>query len=398
MLRQLNLVDVLFFVVGAFAAYRGWSRGILGLVFELGGGFLGLLAGIALGGRIAGLFTDAAGLEAALISLLAVFAFLSIGQTIGYILGHRFGAYATNMRLGRLNEALGAVAGVILVTLVYWIVGSMFVHGPSRPVARALQRSAVLRKLNQTLHEPPNVLSYFQQYLNTANFPQVFAGLPPIGPPVRGPSNAEASRAIRAADQSTVRVVVPACGGTQLGSGWLAADSTIVTNAHVVAGGDDVQITSQAGENIAGTVVLFDEDTDVAVIHLSAPLNAPSLPLETASLGRNEPGATLGYPGNLGGRAEYSGAAIQARYDARGRDIYGRSIVVREVYALRANVRQGDSGGPFVLPNGRVAGVVFAASTTDSNTGYALTGAEVADEVAEGSQRSEPVSTGPCTH
>ena len=397
MLRNLNLLDILFLILAAFAAYRGWSRGLLGLVFELGGGFLGLLVGIAMGPRIAGLFTDVAGLEGALISLLVVFVFLSIGQTIGYILGHRSGAYAANMRLGRLNSALGAVAGALLITLVYWIVGSMFVQGPSRPVARALQRSAVLRGLNDTLHEPPNVLSYFQQYLNTADFPQVFAGLPPIGPPVRGPSNAEANRAIRAADQSTVRVVVPACGGTQLGSGWIAADSTVVTNAHVVAGGDDVQISSPAGENVAGDVVLFDEDTDVAIIRLASPLNAPALPLETSPLGRNEPGATLGYPGDLSGRAEYSGAAIQARYDARGRDIYGRSIVTREVYELRARVRQGDSGGPFVLPNGRVAGVVFAASTTDSNTGYALTGAEVQDEVAEGAQRSQAVSTGPCT-
>lgn len=394
----MNLVDILFLLFAGFAAYRGWSRGILGLVFELGGGFLGLLLGIALGSRIAGLFTDAAGLEGALISLLAVFVFLSIGQTIGYILGHRFGAYATNMRLGRLNSSLGAAAGVVLITLAYWIVGSLFVQGPSRPVAKALQRSAVLRSLNDTLHEPPNVLSYFQQYLNTANFPQVFAGLPPnIGPPVRLPSSAEANRAIRAADQSTVRVVVPACGGTQLGSGWVAADSTIVTNAHVVAGGSDVQVTSEAGETVAGSVVLFDENTDVAVIHLASPLSAPPLQLEVSGLGRGQPGATLGYPGDQGGRAEYSGAAIQARYEARGRDIYGRAVVTREVYELRANVRQGDSGGPFVMPDGRVAGVVFAASTTDGNTGYALTGAEVQDEVAEGSQRSEPVSTGPCT-
>jgi hypothetical protein len=43
-----------------------------------------------------------------------------------------------------------------------------------------------------------------------------------------------------------------------------------------------------------------------------------------------------------------------------------------------------------------VAGVVFAASTTDRNVGYALTGAEIADEVREGSTRTDPVSTGDC--
>jgi S1-C subfamily serine protease len=61
-------------------------------------------------------------------------------------------------------------------------------------------------------------------------------------------------------------------------------------------------------------------------------------------------------------------------------------------------VRQGDSGGPFVLSNGDVAGVIFAASTTDGDIGYALTAGEVADEIETGSGRTEAVGTGRCTH
>ena len=108
-------------------------------------------------------------------------------------------------------------------------------------------------------------------------------------------------------------------------------------------------------------------------------------------------GATLGYPGDADGQFVPTKAAVQAFYEATGRDIYGQALVTREVYELRARVEQGDSGGPFVLPDGRVAGVVFAASTTDADTGYALTGAEAEDEVMEGSQRTEPVDTGRCT-
>jgi hypothetical protein len=40
---------------------------------------------------------------------------------------------------------------------------------------------------------------------------------------------------------------------------------------------------------------------------------------------------------------------------------------------------------------------VFAASTTDSGRGFALTGAEVVDEVNAGISSSEQVSTGRCT-
>ena len=82
----------------------------------------------------------------------------------------------------------------------------------------------------------------------------------------------------------------------------------------------------------------------------------------------------------------------------RGKDIYGKRDVLREVYELRTPIRQGDSGGPFVVPDGRVAGVDFAASTTDADIGYALTGATVLRDVRTGSRRSAPVSTGACAH
>jgi S1-C subfamily serine protease len=110
---------------------------------------------------------------------------------------------------------------------------------------------------------------------------------------------------------------------------------------------------------------------------------------------RGQVGATLGYPG--GGELKAHPAAVQAVYDARGRDIYSQDEVTREVYEVRSPVRKGDSGGPFLLKDGTVIGVVFAASTTDSDVGYALTGAEVADELAEGRDRTDPVSTRGCT-
>jgi S1-C subfamily serine protease len=79
-----------------------------------------------------------------------------------------------------------------------------------------------------------------------------------------------------------------------------------------------------------------------------------------------------------------------------GRDIYGRSFVRRDVYELQAVVRPGNSGGPFVLTNGQVAGVVFAASTTDPTVGYALTSEQVVPLLASVRTRTDAVSTGDC--
>lgn len=394
----MSLADLVVVLLAGFASYRGWRKGLLGQLFELGGGFLGLLLGVALGPRIASLFTDKPGPEGALISLFAVFAFLSLGQAAGFIVGHRFGSAARQAKLGHVDQGLGSGFSVIITLVSFWLIGSMLIQGPVRPIAKSLQKSFVLETLNEVLPAPPNVLAYLQKYLNTSGFPQVFAGMPRApGPPVDLPTDAEARAAARKAIDSTLRIMVPACGGTQLGSGWIAGETTVVTNAHVVAGGEDVELQDHEGNAYTGNIVLFDSRTDIAVIRTTTTLAGPVLELDPTGHDRGEGGATLGYPGSREGALVTRPAAVQARFEAVGKDIYGRRDVPREVYELRARVRQGDSGGPFVLPTGEVAGLVFAASTTDGDIGYALTGSEIEDEVEDGLAATEEVSAGPCT-
>lgn len=394
----MNLVDVVVIVLAGLSAHRGWRLGLLGQVFELGGGFLGLVAGVAMGPRIASAFTDEAGLQRALISLIIVFISMSVGQTLGHLLGRHGGAMADRARLGSLNSGLGAGFGVVVTIVSFWLIGSLLVHGPSRSIAKPFRESRILELTNRALPPPPNLLAQFTQYLNTSGFPQVFAGLPPeLGEPVKLPSKKQARAVVEKTKSSVVRISVPACGGTQLGSGWVAAPSTVVTNAHVVSGGDDVVVRELEGAELSGTVVVFDPKTDVAVIRVNG-LTARPLALETRTLERGTSGASLGYPGNAGGQLVTHAAAVAAYYDdANGRDIYGRTEVSRDVYAIRSPVRQGDSGGPFVTFEGKVAAVVFAASTTDGDTGYALTGNEVADDIERGRTRTEAVGTGGCT-
>lgn len=63
---------------------------------------------------------------------------------------------------------------------------------------------------------------------------------------------------------------------------------------------------------------------------------------------------------------------------------------------LQTLVRPGNSGGPFVLPDGRVAGVVFAASSGEDDVGYAIAAGEVGDPLRNAVGRTTPVDTGPC--
>jgi S1-C subfamily serine protease len=70
--------------------------------------------------------------------------------------------------------------------------------------------------------------------------------------------------------------------------------------------------------------------------------------------------------------------------------------VHRRVYELQVTVRPGNSGGPFVLPGGRVAGLIFGAALTHEHLGYALTSPRLIPLVERAEGLSDAVATGRC--
>jgi S1-C subfamily serine protease len=318
----------------------------------------------------------------------------ALGDALGWYLGVRIWSIARRTGLGTVDAVAGSAVAGIAVVLAVWFVGFHLANGPFLELSNQIRGSAIIRSLDRALPRPPPVLAEARQFLNRFGFPEVFADLPPApAGPVRGPSQGEAREIAEPALGSTVQVVGEACGAIQEGSGFVAAPNYVVTNAHVVAGVAAPQVQEQGGGSQPATPVLYDPDLDIAILHVDRS-PGPTLALETGDVERGADGAVLGYPG--GGDLTFGPAAVRRQLNAIGRDIYGDSVVEREVYELQAEVHPGNSGGPFVLESGRVGGVVFAASTTDSTIGYAITASEVASKLDQAQRRTDRVSTQDC--
>jgi S1-C subfamily serine protease len=385
-----NLLDLAILALLAIAGLNGFRRGAALQLTAYAGLFAGLLAGALLAPSLAGLVSSP--LAQAVVAIVVLFSLAGIGDAIGWIIGSKFWALARESVFGVADSVAGSFVSILAVLLATWFVGFNLVNGPVPTVSRQIRSSAIIRGLDSFMPRPPSLLAEVRQFLNRFGFPEVFADLPPApGTPVNVPKNIRGI--VADAATSTVQILGQACGAVQEGSGFVAAQHYVITNAHVVAGVRSPQVRIPGGGAQPAVTVVFDPRLDVAILYV---LNTPGPPLrlDSQEVDRGTPGAVLGYPG--GGPLDPEPAAIRRELHAVGRDIYGNSVVERNVYELQARVRPGNSGGPFVLRGGVVAGVVFAASTTEGNVGYALTSREVIPKLREARGQTDPVSTRGC--
>ena len=388
----MNLLDVVILALIGAAAVSGFRRGAMLQLLAYGGLAVGLVAGALLAPPIASLWENHA--AQAGIAVTVVLSLAGIGNAAGWLAGSYLRHHARRSWFGNADAAGGSLVSVLAVVLATWFLALNLVNGPFPTLAREIRSSAVVRTIGSALPRPPSLLGEVRRFFNRFGFPEVFTGLPPApAGAVQWPSDAEARRAFDAASDSTVRVVGEACGEIQSGSGFVVAPNMVVTNAHVVAGVQQPFVQEQSAGSQPATTVVFDPSTDLAMLRVQLSPGDP-LPLADEHVERGSGGAVLGFPG--GGDLLGTRAAVRRALDAVGRDIYSDRSVEREVYELQAEVRPGDSGGPFVLPDGTVAGVVFAASSTDPGIGYAIVSTEVIPDVQAAEALTTAVSTGPC--
>jgi len=384
----LNALDLVILAIAAAAAVGGYR---LGLVARAASWF-GMVVGIGVAARVAEPVLEAMDraddgrllLTAAALLIGGAF----VGQALGLVVGARLHHSLPAGGARRLDRAGGAVAGLLGVVVAVWLLAPAMTRVPGQ-AARLARGSAVAQAVSDALPPPPDSLRSIERLVGT-ELPDVldaFERAPELGPPP-AESGITPELAQRVAE-STVKVEVRACGRLQDGSGAVLGPDLVVTNAHVVAGAEDVIVERHPdGEPIAATVVAFDPNRDLAVLSVPG-IDRPVLSLGDAEAG--EVGAVFGHPG--GGALELSPFAVGEEVTATGRDIYGGSDTRRQVLFLAAELRPGDSGGALIDAAGAVVGVAFAIAPDDPNVAYALTIEEVQAVVGGPLQ---PVDAGPC--
>ena len=390
----MNVLDVVLIAALALAGLSGYRRGLALQSVSFAGLILGLLVGALIAPRAASLVDSPT--AQATVATVTIIGFAAVGDGIGWVLGARLRERARATRFRAADAAAGSVIAVVASLVAIWFIALNLVSGPFPGVAREIRDSAIVRAIDVAFPEPPSLLAEVRRFFNRFGFPDVFAGIPPLpAEPVQAPTPEEARAAFRSAQASTVKIVGEACDHVQEGTGFVISDRYVVTNAHVVAGVETpfVQAPGTASADPA-TIVLFDPELDVAILFLETGIGPP-LRLTTGAVERGDTGAILGYPGGgplTGGRA----AVLRTWDDIPGRDIYGGGDPERAVIELQATVRPGNSGGPFVLADGSVGGLVFAASTTEDRVGYAISSREIGPRIADAVGETAPVPSGPC--
>ncbi|MFD6950482.1 serine protease [Nocardiopsis sp. TSRI0078] len=391
------MLDVILVVLLLLFAVTGYRQGFIVGVFSFAG-FIGggVLAALAAPGLIQEWVVDPG--RQALLAIAVVFLSAALGQFLCSYVGTLVRNRVTWDSARVLDAMGGAVVSGVSVLLVAWFIGSTVANSALPFVAGQVRDSRILQSVDTLMPEAAhNGFSTFRRVVDQSAFPQVFSGLgtgelaevePPDPDVLTTPELIESSR-------SVVKVLgtAPSCQRRVEGTGFVYSEGRIVTNAHVVAGvTDDLRVVTREGYQLDATLVLFDPQQDLAVLHV------PDVELEPLEFTHEAPrggdAVVAGFPRNSGFTAVP--ARVRARQTAQGPDFYHSQQVSREIYQVRAVVRPGNSGGPLLAPDGTVYGVVFAAATNEPETGYVLTADEISGNVRKGLEATEEVSSQTC--
>ncbi|WP_345616559.1 S1C family serine protease [Serinicoccus chungangensis] len=163
---------------------------------------------------------------------------------------------------------------------------------------------------------------------------------------------------------STVSIAVAGAGGEGSGSGvvW-DTEGHIVTNAHVVAGAEQVQVTLPGGRSYPAEVIGSDPSSDLATLQLATvPDDLQPIALgDDGALGVGDPVMAVGNPLGLSGTVTTGIVSALDRpvttQGSSGDPADPGAAVVTNAIQTSAAINPGNSGGALVNAAGELVGI-----------------------------------------
>ena len=214
----MNLVDLVVLAIVALAAVQGLRLGAIVQVLSFGGFWIGLYLGALLASVTAKWGHSQSSRTAfALVTLLGVAVLCGV---VGRIIGNLAFTKVHRGTLGTVDSVLGVVVAVVASLLAAWLLANTLVNSSSLALNSSIDRSRIIRSLDNVLPAPPSVFSRVQSFLSAQGFPPVFAQLAPASAgPVDLPGSTQLNEAVFHAGASTVKVIGDGCGQIQEGFG-----------------------------------------------------------------------------------------------------------------------------------------------------------------------------------
>jgi uncharacterized membrane protein required for colicin V production len=367
----MNWVDVLIVAIVIVAAIRGWFQGAVRQVLGWIGLIAGFYVGIAIAPSLSTTITHSSWRPVVALVIVLVVAF--VGHFLGHLIGASIRRTVKMVKLGLFDSLGGVVFAVAGALVTVWLVAALIVSTSWSSAASGIQGSRIIKGLDQALPTVPSAEARLQTLIRNANFPNVFASIVSPTVPSSGSTPALGPNTVSPRDPVQVqKVLALGCPQEHEGSGFFVAMNLLVTNAHVVAGATSVTVGG-----VAAKVAFFDPTNDIAVLRVSINHVPYAFAGSTPSSGAKA--EVIGFPQN--GSRTISPSVIDGVITAESRDIYDKTTFSRAVLVVYSNIEPGSSGSP-VLVKGRVAGVVFSKSLSQSETAYAIPAATVEKDVA----------------
>jgi len=174
-----------------------------------------------------------------------------------------------------------------------------------------------------------------------------------------------------------------------LGSGVIYdSHGLIVTAAHVVGADAQVSVRLASGDQVSGTVVGADANSDIAVIRVDRD-NLTAAPLAQSQVEVGQTAVALGSPYGL------QQTVTAGVVSATDRAMVGSDGVVRTAIQTDAPINPGNSGGPLANIDGQVIGIndaIFSQSGGNEGVGFAVP-ISIAKQVADELVAGQPIHT-----